>query len=204
MTPVRFLSRVQLVWVQSFPSPRLNAKPRLSDPIWPIYLNQGDEKMDSCFSQGNYPGVKRIWLRPVFELRTSNPKTRTMTLWVSSLNDCRRISTIHIPVVSDALHKMKIRDLRTSDNVKKHRNCTNFMILLKRCLACCWERDLDYANYILAEVWDPPRQKYAVLVMTLNCIWWWVSCSGALAIFILLRDLLWPGVVILVRFPSMS
>ncbi len=38
MTQGQFLSGVQQVWIQSFPSPRLVASPRLKNPSLPYYL----------------------------------------------------------------------------------------------------------------------------------------------------------------------
>ena len=51
---VIFLNRVQLVWIQSFSSPRLVALQNLKDPVCPI-INPllGEEQIYSCLSKGN-------------------------------------------------------------------------------------------------------------------------------------------------------
>ena len=61
MTYGQFSSRVQLAWIQSFPSPRLAALPKLKNPICPSYsLLDGGEQRHSLHQLHLYRGVRLL------------------------------------------------------------------------------------------------------------------------------------------------
>ena len=75
VTQDQFFRGVQLVWIQSFPSPRPVAISRLKNPICPtIYLSLGGEN-----SQEHCSYVKCKQPHPGFELESLDPKQLSVT-----------------------------------------------------------------------------------------------------------------------------
>ena len=77
MTQSQFLTGVKLVWIQSFPSPILVAKPRLKIPY-----SQGGEQIDSCLSQGHQHKVK--WKKPHPGFKSRSPILFPLTITITS------------------------------------------------------------------------------------------------------------------------
>ena len=77
-----FLSGVKQVWLQSFPSPRLVAIPKLKNPVYPAFyplLNR--KKLDVYLSRGYSWYLKCKQLRFGFELGSTCPTTITDSPW---------------------------------------------------------------------------------------------------------------------------